>query len=224
MEGYCSAAPADYEHFAKSPEFSAEDLRERVEEQHRCVIEDLRSGEFDAEIAAATEEAARASGIEVQLLNPRSWLMGGKVSLDLAILRRADRQPEDGAQVEASIEGAQDKPHTGTSDGQGRATIEFPLPPLGKGDLTLVIQACGGSGKDEIRFAMRSKPKAPSGRCRFMTVVINGERAEIPDGLNVADLIEHLGHAARSRRPRTKPGYPSAQPVERNTSTAQRYV
>ncbi|MGA2717644.1 MAG: sulfur carrier protein ThiS [Candidatus Acidiferrales bacterium] len=26
-----------------------------------------------------------------------------------------------------------------------------------------------------------------------MTVVINGERAEIPDGLNVADLIEHLG-------------------------------
>jgi hypothetical protein len=151
----------DYEHFAKSPEFSAEDLRERVEEQHRCVIEDLRSGEFDAEIAAATEEAARASGIEVQLLNPRSWLMGGNVSLDLAILRRADRQPEGGAQVEASIEGAQDKPHTGTSDGQGRATIEFPLPPLGQGDLTLVIQARGGSGKDEIRFAMRSKPKAP---------------------------------------------------------------
>jgi sulfur carrier protein len=26
-----------------------------------------------------------------------------------------------------------------------------------------------------------------------MTVVINGERADIPDGLNVADLIEHLG-------------------------------
>jgi len=26
-----------------------------------------------------------------------------------------------------------------------------------------------------------------------MTVVINGERTEIPDGLNVADLIEHLG-------------------------------
>jgi hypothetical protein len=151
----------DYEHFAKSPEFNGEDLRERVEEQHRCVIEDLRSGEFDAEIAAATEKAARTSGIEVQLLNPRSWLMGGKVSLDLAILRRADRQPEGGAQVEASIEGAQDQPHTGTSDGQGRATIEFPLPPLGKGELTLVIQACGGSGRDEIRFAMRSKPKAP---------------------------------------------------------------
>jgi len=26
-----------------------------------------------------------------------------------------------------------------------------------------------------------------------MTVVINGERTEIPDGLNVAAMIEHLG-------------------------------
>jgi thiamine biosynthesis protein ThiS len=26
-----------------------------------------------------------------------------------------------------------------------------------------------------------------------MTVVINGERCEIPDGLNVAAMIEHLG-------------------------------
>jgi len=153
---------SDYEHFAKSSEFNAEDLRERVEEQHRCVIEDLRSGDLDVEIAAAAEKAVRAAGIEVQLLNPKSWLTGGKISLDLEILRRADRQPEEGAQVEALIEGAgQDVPHTGTSDGQGRAKLEFPLPTLGKGELTLVIQARANSGNDEIRFAMRSKPKAP---------------------------------------------------------------
>jgi hypothetical protein len=154
----------DYEHFAKSSEFNAEDLRERVEEQHRCVIEDLRSGELDSEIAAAAEKAVRAAGIEVLLLNPQSWLMGGKISLDLAILRRADRQPEGGALVEACIEGAgRDVPHTGTSDDLGRAKIEFPLPALGKGNLTLVIQARTGSGNDEIRFAMRSKPKTSPG-------------------------------------------------------------
>jgi hypothetical protein len=153
---------SNYEHFAKSSEFSADDLHERVEEHHRCVIDDLRSGDLDGELAAATEKAARAAGIEVQLLNPKSWLTGGKISLDLEILRRADRQPEEGAQVEASIEGAgQDVPHTGTSDSQGRARIEFPLPALGKGDLALVIQARAESGKDEIRFAMRSKQKAP---------------------------------------------------------------
>ena len=153
---------SDYEHFAKSSEFDVEDLRERVEEQHRCVIEDLRCGELDAEIAAASEKAMRTAGIEVQLLNPKSCLAGGNISLDLEILRRADRQPEEGARVEASIEGSrQDVPHIGTSDNRGRARIEFPLPALGKGKLTLVIQARTGSGKDEIRFAMRSKPKAP---------------------------------------------------------------
>jgi hypothetical protein len=153
---------SNYEHFAKSSEFSVEDLRERVEEQHRCVIEDIRSGELDAEIAAAGEKAARAGGIEVQLLNTKSWLRAGNISLDLEILRRADRQPEAGAEVEASIEGAaQGAPHTGTSDKQGRARIEFPLPAPGKGELTLVIKARAASGKDEIRFAMRPKSKAP---------------------------------------------------------------
>ncbi|HLW80995.1 MAG TPA: sulfur carrier protein ThiS [Candidatus Acidoferrales bacterium] len=29
-----------------------------------------------------------------------------------------------------------------------------------------------------------------------MTVIINGERREIPDGLTVAELLEHLGIAA----------------------------
>ncbi len=46
-----------YEEFAGSAEFSADRLRERVHEQHRTVIEDLRAGAFDAEIAAALELA-----------------------------------------------------------------------------------------------------------------------------------------------------------------------
>jgi hypothetical protein len=39
--------------------------------------------------------------------------------------------------------------------------ILFPLPPLGKGDLALVIQAKTDAGKDEIRFTMRSRAKMP---------------------------------------------------------------
>jgi hypothetical protein len=152
-----------YEQFAQSAEFSPETLRRRVEKQHRTVIDDLRSGALDPAIAKAIENAKQASGIQVHLLNPKSWLSGGKVSLDLEILRRADRRPEEGVRVVASIEGAdQDSPHKGTSDVQGRARIEFPLPTLGKRDLTLVIQAQTDLGKDEIRFAMRLRPKAPA--------------------------------------------------------------
>lgn len=154
-----------YEHFLESAEFSAEALRERVEEQHRQVIEDLRGGALAEQIAKALENAPASGapgGIQVQLLNPTSWLAGGNVQLDVEIVRRADRQPLAGAQVEAAIEGAAEATrHAGTSDDQGRVRIGFPLPPLGKGDLELVINAQAESGKDEIRFAMRSRSKQP---------------------------------------------------------------
>jgi len=151
-----------YEHFLGTAEFTPESLRERVEEQHRQVIEDLRAGVLAEPIAAALAAGARESGIQVQLLNPTSWLAGGNVQLDVEILRRADRQPLAGAQVEAAIEGAAESTrHAGTSDDNGRVSIGFPLPPLGKGDLALVIQAQADLGKDEIRFAMRSRPKQP---------------------------------------------------------------
>ncbi len=151
---------ANYQEFAESPEFNAEALSERVHEQHKTVIEELRAGAFDAEIAAALELAVRTGGIQVQLLNPTSWLEGGNVSLDVEIVRRADRQPQAGARVEAAIEGASESSHhAATSDDRGRVRIEFPLPPLGKGDLALVIHARAEAGKDEIRFAMRSRAK-----------------------------------------------------------------
>ena len=152
----------NYSELAESLFFTPEDLRRHVEEQHRAVIEDVRSGALDSEIASASTatQANRPAGIQLQLLNPGSWLSGGKVSLEVEVSRRADRQPQVGASVEAFIEGALDDiRHSGTSDEQGRVRIQFPLSPLGKGDLTLVIHAHTGSWKDEIRFTMRSRQK-----------------------------------------------------------------
>ncbi|MGA9883223.1 MAG: hypothetical protein WBQ34_05855 [Candidatus Acidiferrales bacterium] len=158
---------SSYQEFAASAEFSPVGVRQRVEEQHRAVVQELRSGTIGAPTGpAAPPEAERpkqkdAGGIQVQLLNPQSWLSGGKVSLDLEILRRSDRQPRPGVSIEAGIEGsaAPDR-HTSTSDDQGRARIQFPLPPLGKGDLTLVILASADGDRDEVRFAMRSRDKS----------------------------------------------------------------
>jgi hypothetical protein len=153
---------SDYRQLSDSPAFASDTLPARVEEQHRKVIEDLRAGKLDIEIAAAREEAARAGGIQVQLLNPDSWLAGGDVSLDVEVSRRADLQPQTGAEVEATIEGAlEGTRHCGTCDHRGRVRIQFPLPPLGKNDLALVIQARADGGNDEIRFSMRSRSKTP---------------------------------------------------------------
>ena len=155
----------NYDHLTVSAEFGEDALHERVAAQHRAVIEDLRSGALAVELAAAAEQAARAAGILVQLLNPQSWLSAGNVALDVEILRRADQQPEAGAHVEAAIEGAlDDGQHAATSDDRGRVRIEFPLPPLGRGDLALVIRAKTDAAKDEIRFSMRSRHKSsPAG-------------------------------------------------------------
>jgi hypothetical protein len=155
---------SSYEEFAASAEFSEDALRHLVEEQHRVVIEDLRAGPLAAEVTAAVEKAKETGGIQVQLLNPGSWLAAGNVSLDVEILRRADRQPQTGIHVEATIEGAlRDERHAATSDEHGRVRFHFPLPPLGKGDLALVILARSEAARDEIRFTMRSRAKAPAG-------------------------------------------------------------
>ena len=159
---------SSYQEFAASADFSAEGVRQRVEEQHRTVIQDLRTGTIAVPAQPAMPPQSvngRKSEIQVQLLNPQSWLAGGRVSLDLEILRRSDRQPWPGAAIEAMIEGsASQERHQGTSDEQGRARIQFALPPLGKGDLTLVILASADGDRDEVRFAMRSRDKSkPSG-------------------------------------------------------------
>jgi hypothetical protein len=160
----------DYKHFASSSEFSPQGLRDRVEEQHRCVIEDLRAGALNgdspataAAVAQAEEPEPTPAGVQVQLLNPESWLTAGTVSLSLEIVSRDDNRPQSAADVEALIEGSLDETrHHGTTDEQGRVQIRFPMPKLGKGGLALVIQVKGKHGTDELRYVMRSNPKVTS--------------------------------------------------------------
>jgi hypothetical protein len=146
-----------YDDPTPSDESTDEALHKRVEEQHRALIEELRAGKLAPEITAANSQAARPGAIQVQLLNPKSWLSGGKVLLDVEVVRRSDQQPQPGIQIEASIEGALRDGHAAsTTDDNGRVRMEFPLPPLGKGDLALVIRAQKDADKDELRFSMRS--------------------------------------------------------------------
>jgi hypothetical protein len=148
----------DYAEFMDTREFTADWLQARVAEHHRSIIEDLRAGLLDREISEAVERAGRESGIRIRLLNPDSWFASGSISLNIQVSRRADGGPQPGAEVAATIEGAIEKVwHSGRSDHQGLAQIQFPLPALGKGELTLVISARADGGPDEIRFSMRSR-------------------------------------------------------------------
>ncbi len=151
---------SDYQEFAGSTEFSADGLRERVKSSTEG------SSRICAPVCLTRKSPRRWSSqfapaeFRCSSSIPRPGWPEGSVLLDVEIVRRADRQPQAGAQVEAAIEGAaQAARHAGVSDDRGRVRIEFPLPPLGKGNLALVIHAQADAGKDEIRFSMRSRTK-----------------------------------------------------------------
>src|SRR5579864_2950181 len=117
-----------YEDLAASGALDQAILRARVEKQHREILEALRGGALSLDKAAP----AKKEGIAVKLLNSGSWLESGNVSLDIEVSSKGGGQPVTGAKVEAFIEGVAGAPesHCGHTDGDGRTSLQFPLPNL----------------------------------------------------------------------------------------------
>jgi hypothetical protein len=155
-----------YKEYLNSPEFCEAGLRQRLEEQHRAIIDELRSGklQFGAPGAAPPVTESQAAGISVTLLNPASWLAAGTASLKIQVKQQKTGMPVSDAKVEVAMEGTT-KPlsfHAKT-DAAGVAELSFPMPRLGPGGAELVIRASASSGLDESRYSL--KPKArPSPR------------------------------------------------------------
>jgi hypothetical protein len=158
-----------YQDLLDSPtEADVQSLRERIEAQHRGVIQDLRSGalkfELPAEHGPGPMPTSRGTiefpaGIEVRLLNANSWLRDGTVSLDVEVRGRATLLPAPSTTVEVTFEGAEQSVRfqAGT-DRRGRVSLVFPLPKIGAEGGQLVIRAFGPVGQDDLRY--RLKPKA----------------------------------------------------------------
>jgi hypothetical protein len=177
-----------YEERLKDPGFDEAAVRQLLEDQHRSIIEGLRSGEIPIElfpppapqrtapadagdgIAAAAAPArtgtalmpAPPSLIRVLLTNPASWLTAGSARLLLEVRAREPERPIPDAVVEVSFEGAP-RPFIfkTITDAQGRAEISFPLPKFGPSGASLVIRASCVAGRDEIRYSLR--PKSSTG-------------------------------------------------------------
>jgi hypothetical protein len=126
----------EYEARSKEPGFDDAAVRQMLEEQHRAVIEGLRSGEIGietfpppapartggatlggAEGAAAARTAVAmltapppappsAPPIKVLLTNPTSWLIAGSARLLVEVSLREPERPIADAVVEVSFEGA----------------------------------------------------------------------------------------------------------------------
>jgi hypothetical protein len=146
-------------------------LKVRLDEQHRAVTEELRTGaltlalpqEEKVSVPAGNPPAAPSSGVlSLELINAKTWLSGKHALLQVAV-RNAARQAVGGATVNARVDGAAEVTQFSTKTGDlGRAQLEFEMPRLAGAEPVLVIEALHGSAKGHLRFQLRSKPRVPS--------------------------------------------------------------
>jgi hypothetical protein len=147
-------------------------LRKRVDEQHRTVVEEMRSGALPlargAENSPATLEAAKVSSaaspaLAAELLNAKSWLTGRRATLQIAVRDKNNGSAIARAQVIAKIEGAATlSEFTAQTDDQGKAQLEFDMPTFSSTEPALVIEAGKDSAKAHLRFQLRARPRVPS--------------------------------------------------------------
>ena len=154
-------------------------LKQRVDEQHRVVVEGIRSGELSLALPAeqkstappapATRTPAQApaaasggTSLKLELMNPRTWLTGKRASLQVAVRDQAG-SAADGAIVTAKVDGAAVPTEFSTvTGGTGNVLFEFEMPRLANAEAALVIDAWRGNAKGQLRFQLRSKPRVPS--------------------------------------------------------------
>jgi hypothetical protein len=142
-------------------------LKMRLDEQHRSVVESIRTGTLQLSLpheekTAAVSTANTAPGVlSLELINAKTWLTGKRALLQVAVRNEA-KQSVEGASVTARVDGAAELTEYSTQTGGfGHAQFEFEMPRLGAGEAALVIEASHGNSRGQLRFQLRSKPRTP---------------------------------------------------------------
>jgi hypothetical protein len=149
-------------------------LKLRLDEQHRQVLEDIRTGVLC--LPPPTVPAAQAptksmyseapqkvqpESLSIELLNPKTWLAGKRATLQLRVTD-AQGHPVAGAKITASVSGAAEPANFFTeSTITGEAHLAFDMPRLGDPNATLLIEATRGSAKSHLRFQLRARQRVP---------------------------------------------------------------
>jgi hypothetical protein len=154
-----------YEQFAMGMEAKAlaQKLHERLAQQHREVIAELEAGTLppqSEEKAHPAEDSDSPDRFDLRLMNPKSWLAAGTVTLEIELSDRDSKRRVGGADVEACLEHEKQRIPCAEvrTDTKGCATLKFPMPPNVAEGSSLVVRATDGSHYGELRFRLKSKP------------------------------------------------------------------
>lgn len=149
----------EYRDLIPSLEFAPQRLRERLEDQHRKIIGDLRDGTLKFDLPAPGTQPASAAGIQVQLTNPASWLSAGTARLLLEVKSKRGGEAVADAHIDVTVSGGiEPKNFSGKTDHAGRAELSFPVPRTGGGGIMeLVVRATHGELADELRYSLKPR-------------------------------------------------------------------
>lgn len=153
-------------------------LKLRLDDQHRMVIAEIRSGALQlnvppaavshgSEKPAAEEAPKRVAAAEpaklvLELTNAKSWMTGKHATLQISV-REGNGVPVSGARVSVEIEGSEDgQTHRAETSPQGLTLIEFDMPHITRPEAALAIRAEHQTGAGVLRFALRAKSRVPS--------------------------------------------------------------
>ena len=135
-------------------------LKVRLDEQHRTVVEEIRTGALH--LALPQDDKSASQVLLLELINAKTWLSGKRALLQVAV-RNQTNQAVEGAQVTARVDGAAEILEYSAETGPlGNAQFEFDMPRLVGADPALVIEASHGNARGHLRFQLRTKSRAPS--------------------------------------------------------------
>jgi hypothetical protein len=147
-------------------------LKARLDDQHRAVIEEIRTGAlkltFPAPPVAPQKQVPLApntrppapAALKVELINAKTWLSGRQATLQLMV-RDAAGHALASAETKVRVEGAESRAEFSTLTAKdGGAMLQFEMPKLSGPEVALVIEASRDGAKGHLRFQLRAKPRA----------------------------------------------------------------
>jgi hypothetical protein len=153
-------------------------LKARLDDQHRGVIEEIRTGALKLTFAmpptpiaapqkhvplAPDARTTAPATLKVELINAKTWLSGKQATLQLMV-RDAGGNAAVGAETKARVEGAESAAEFSTLTGNdGGAMLHFEMPKLSGAEVALVIEASRDGAKGYLRFQLHAKPRVRAG-------------------------------------------------------------
>jgi hypothetical protein len=151
-------------------------LKLRLDEQHRQVLEEIRTGALclppptppaapastkSVSAPTAGKNIAQSESLSMELLNPKTWLSGKRATLKLRVTD-ALGHPVAGAKITASVAGAAELAKFFTeSAATGEIHLAFDMPRLSDPNASLLIESAHGPAKAHLRFQLRARQRVP---------------------------------------------------------------